>query len=129
MKSIWLILIFTMVTQIGCNNASKTVKPAAPVKKIEIDLSSLDENGLRGPDDGKVSVAYEFCIPDKPKFRTEVKAIDKTVEFYPGAKGRIGANSDECLCIGNTHQQDFRQVIEKLSRLTYIKRIIECHFE
>lgn len=129
MKSIWLILIFSMVAQIGCNKASKTVQPAAPVKKIEINLSSLDANGLRGPDDGKVSVAYEFCIPDRPEYKNEVKAIDKTVEFFPGAKGRIGANSDECLCIGNTHQPDFPQVIEKLSRLTYIRRIIECHFE
>lgn len=129
MKSIWLIIIFSMFTQIGCNNTSKTIQPAVPRNKIEIDLSNLDLNGLRGPDDGKVAVAYEFCIPDKPVYRNEVKSIDKTVEFYSGAKGRIGANSDECLCIGSTHQPDFRQVIEKLSQLTYIKRIIECHFE
>ncbi len=99
------------------------------LSKIEFDLSSLDKDGLRGPSDGKVAVSYEFCIPDNDACRAEVKAIDPTVQFMPGSRGRIGAGKDECLCIGSTHQKNFKEVLRKLSEKSYISRIIECHFE
>ncbi len=98
-------------------------------RKVEMDLSLLDEDGLRGTGDGKVSVAYEFCIPDTDECREQVRQIDPTVQFMPGSRGRIGARTDQCLCIGDTHQDDYRGVLRRLSRLPYIERIIECHFE
>ena len=58
-----------------------------------------------------------------------MKAIDRTVEFMAGSRGRIGAGKGECLCIGHTHQENFRQVLAALAALPYIDRIIECHFE
>jgi hypothetical protein len=97
--------------------------------KIEFDLRNLDKDGLRGPSDGKVAVSYEFCIPDNDACRAEVKAIDQTVQFMPGSRGRIGAGKDECLCIGSTHQENFKEVLRALSEKSYIARIIECHFE
>ena len=100
----------------------------APSPKIELDLSKLDKNGLRGPVDGKVSVSYEFCIPNTDKCKAEVKAIDPTVRFMPGSRGRIGAGKGECLCIGET-RADYRTVLKRLADLPYIKRIIECHWE
>ena len=39
------------------------VKAPAP---IEIDLATIDADGLRGPADGKVAVDYEFTIVDSP---------------------------------------------------------------
>ena len=104
-------------------------KAAETRGKVELDLSQVDDDGLRGPPDGKVAVSYEFSIPNTDGSKAEVKAIDATVEFMPGSKGRVGAGKDQCLCIGNTHQKDYRQVLGKLASLSYVGRIIECHFE
>ncbi len=98
-------------------------------KKVEIDFSQIDAAGLRGPADGKVAVAYEFSIPDTEDARNQVAAIDNTVQFMPGSHGRIGAKSGECLCIGSTHQPEYRQVLFQLASLPFIKRIIVCDFE
>ncbi len=98
-------------------------------QKVELDLSQLDKDGLRGPPDGKVSVSYEFAIPNTAECKAEVRAIDRTVQFMPGSRGRIGAGKNECLCIGSTHQPDYRGVLRALAELPYVTRIIECHFE
>jgi hypothetical protein len=97
-------------------------------KTVELDLTRLDKDGLRGPPDGKVAVSYEFCIPNTDTCKAEVKAIDPTIQFMPGSRGRIGAGKDECLCIGTT-QKDYRDILNRLAELQYVKRIIECHFE
>ena len=93
-----------------------------------MDLSKLDENGMRGRGTGKVLAAYEFCIPDTAKCKAEVKAIAPGVRFMRGSRGRIGAGKGECLCIGETGP-GYRVVLNKLAALPYVKRIIECHFE
>lgn len=127
MKIAFLLLVCIVFVITGC---SATSEPGQGImKKIEIDLSVLDENGLRGEKEGKTSVSYEFCIPDNETCKNEIKSIDKTVQFFPGSKGRIGAKDGECLCIGNTNQTDFQIVLEKLASLSYIERIIECFFE
>ena len=64
---------------------------------IELDLTQLDAEGLRGPADGKVALSYEFKIPDTPEHRAEVSAIDPTVTFMGQSPGRIGAGEGECL--------------------------------
>jgi len=97
--------------------------------KITFDLGQIDEHGLRGPPDGKVAAAYEFCIPDTAENRAEVKAIDGTVEFVPGSRGRIGCGDGQCLCIGSTGQVDCRAVLQRLAGLPYVERIDECFFE
>ena len=97
--------------------------------KIEIDLAAIGPDGLRGPPDGKVSVSYEFAIPDKPECRAAVKAIDETLEFMPGSRGRVGAGPGQCLCIGSTARPDWRQVLDRLAALPYVERIVECFFE
>ena len=103
--------------------------PAPPVSaKIELDLTKLDANGLRGPPSGKVLVSYEFCIPKTDKCKAEVKAIDKSVRFMGGSRGRIGARKDQYLCIGETGP-DYKTVLKRLAALPYVKRIIECHWE
>ena len=102
---------------------------AAALAKIEIDLTQLDEQGLRGPANGKVAVSYEFAIPDTAACREEVARIDRTVELMRGSPGRIGAGKGQCLCIGHTHQPHFRETLLALARLPYVERIIVCHFE
>lgn len=124
-----IILLACLFMIFSCTNEAKRDAEHDAWRKIEFDLTQLDANGLRGPPDGKVSVSYEFCIPNTPQCKAEVKAIDQTVQFMPGSRGRIGATKNQCLCIGSTHQNDYLGVLRALSELTYVDRIIECHFE
>lgn len=127
MKYYSFILVVLSVFVTSCTTTGKIDKNDT-LRKVEIDLSVLDSNGLRGPADGKVSVAYEFCIPNTDKCKAEVRAIDSTVRFLPGSRGRIGAGKDECLCLGQT-RKDYQKVLQSLAELSYVKRIIESHFE
>lgn len=104
-------------------------KSAIVRKKIAFDLDQIDKEGLRGPSDGKVTVSYEFCIPDTKRCRAEVKRLDPTVSFLAGSSGHIGAKKGQCLCIGNTHQKRWRATLERLAALPYIERIIQAWFE
>lgn len=119
-------VIFLGGVFLGCSEPEKEVDP---MLKVELDLSVLDEDGLRGPADGKVDVSYEFVIPDTGDCRAEVSRIDPTVRFVPSSKGRIGAKEGECLCIGSTHQPGYEDVLLSLAELPYVKRIIPCYFE
>lgn len=96
---------------------------------IRFDSSRLNSEGLLGPPDGLRALSYEFCIPATGSHEREVEAIDVTVTIQQSSPGRIGCGSDEYLAIGNTHQPDFREVLERLSRLPYVERIEESHFE
>jgi hypothetical protein len=107
----------------------RAVLPADAARKIELNMNALDADGLRGAADGKVAMAYEFAIPNTAACRAEVRAIDRTVQFMPGAQGRIGAREVGCLCIGSTHQPDYRAVLWKVAALPYVQRIVECYFE
>jgi hypothetical protein len=100
-----------------------------PRQKITFDLTRLDEDGLYGELGGKRAVSYEFCIPDTRQSRAEVKRIDPTVKFMAESPGRIGCGEHETLCIGSTHQKDFRKVLQRLTELTYVQRIDESFFE
>ena len=95
--------------------------------KIEFDLAQLDVDGLRGEGSGKVALSYEFKIPDER--REEVFAIDSSLQFSHESRGRVDAGEGETLCIGSTHQTNFRAVLHELTALPYVDRIIECHFE
>jgi hypothetical protein len=86
-------------------------------------------DGLRGPPGGQQALHYEFCIPNTDACKAEVRALDPTVEFSPGSRGRIGAGPGQCLCIGSTHQPEWRRTLEGLAKLSYVNRIIACHFE
>jgi len=97
--------------------------------KISFDLSKISPAGLVGPPNGLRSLAYEFCIPAQASYRAQVQAIDATVQFYPGSRGRIGCRPDQYLCIGNTHQVGWRQKLLQLANLPYIQRIDEAVFE
>ncbi|PSN15038.1 hypothetical protein C7293_08870 [filamentous cyanobacterium CCT1] len=97
--------------------------------KIAFDLSSLDENGLYGPPDGKRSLDYEFCIPVGDAYAQAVGAIDPSVQLYPQSRGRIGCGEGEVLAIGNTNQADHDTVLIELANLDYIERIQPVDWE
>jgi heat shock protein HslJ len=91
--------------------------------KIGFDLASIDDRGLTGPPTGLVAVAYEFCVPATPEHLAEVQRIDPTVQSQTGAPGRIGCGAGQALCIGSTHQTNWRTVLQDLAALPYIARI------
>ena len=97
--------------------------------KIALDLSTLDDRGLRGPRNGLRSMSYEFCIPAGERYATEVQRIDPTVEVMRGSRGRIGCTKSQYLCVGNTGQHGYHQVLEQLAGLDYTSRIVESTFE
>ena len=90
--------------------------------KITFDLSVISPEGLTGNQQSLRSVGYEFCIPAQADRVKEVKAIDSTVQFSR-SRGRIGCRSNQYLCIGETHQPDWKMVLLKLVELDYVKRI------
>ena len=96
---------------------------------IAFDLNRLDAAGLQGPPDGLRSLDYEFCIPQGQGFRDQVAAIDPSARVQPGSRGRIGCGPDQVLVLGNTHQDDYREVLLGLARLPFVERIVEAFFE
>ncbi len=98
-------------------------------KKIRFNLAKIDASGLIGPPGGKVAVDYEFCIPNKEEFVKAVKRADPSVQMHRGSRGRIGCGKDEFLCIGNTHQKEWRKKILALAAMPYIKEIRRCFWE
>ncbi len=91
--------------------------------KIHFDLSGFTDDGLYGPPGGLRSLSYEFCIPAHDELSKEVRTIDPTIECSARSPGRVGCARDQYLCIGNTHQPEFRAVLFKLSALDYVTGI------
>ncbi len=100
-----------------------------PQSKISFNLGQLNDEGLYGPPSGLRALDYEFCIPADPTFEAQIKAIDPTIVVFAGSKGRVGCAQGEKLCIGNTHQPEFKTVLLKLASLPYVKQIKQSFFE
>lgn len=111
-----------------------TVKPVSyskqdsieAVKKISFDISQIDEKGMFGPEDGRRSIAYEFCIPYNEQKRKEVHLIDKSVKFFHGSSGRAGCSNSEYLCIGEGNPP---RILIELAKLGYVKKIYPFYGE
>lgn len=104
---------------------SKAVKKAE--SKMNFEFSKLDNNGLiknRG-----TSLAYEFCIPNNEAYLDKIKEIDESISIYKSGSGRIGCSDNEILCIGETHNKDYKRILTQLAELEYVKSINESFFE
>jgi hypothetical protein len=110
-------------------HAGKVETQVDPRSKVSFDLGQLNDPGLYGPPNGLRVLDYEFCIPADPAFEVQVKAIDPTIVIFTGSKGRVGCAPGEKLCIGNTHQPEFKAVLLKLADLPYVKQINQCFYE
>ena len=97
--------------------------------KIHFDLTMLNDEGLYGAPDGLQALSYEFCIPAEEQLVAEIQSIDSTIIIYKNAPGRIGCSEGEYLCIGNTHQKNYSEVLRKLVGLEYIRKIEQSFFE
>lgn len=97
--------------------------------KIHFDLRQLDEQGLSGTVGGKVAIDYEFCIPADETVAQKVQSIDPSLQILKSSRGRIQCSKTQWLCIGNTHQKNWQQILEKLAALDYIERIERTYWE
>jgi hypothetical protein len=114
----------------GICQAAETERGApAPPGKLAFDLARLDEQGLYGPEDGKRSLDYEYCIPRGAAYRAEVAEIDPSARFQESSPGRVGCGLDQVLVLGNTHQPGFTRVLSRIAALDYVVRIEPSWFE
>ncbi|MCB0705512.1 MAG: hypothetical protein KDC34_09395 [Saprospiraceae bacterium] len=120
------LLLLSILSTFG---ACDSEKPDCTFDKIKFDLELIDEVGLRGPKDGKVLVDYEFCIPQKDAFKSEVVNINPYINMDKYTKGRIGCSDKEWHCMGNTGSQNYREILCALSNLDYVVEIREVFFE
>jgi hypothetical protein len=128
-------VILSLVAMIGCHLGGSRAQAEAigaqsdPKSKIAFDFSQLNAQGLCGPPDGLRALAYEFCLPADPALAAQVRAIDPTIVIYPGSKGRVACPPGEHLCIGSTHQPQFKAVLLQLASLPSVKKIRPCFYE
>jgi hypothetical protein len=124
-----LVLIIGMPLLATASSLDPHSEVSDPLDKITFDLNTVNDQGLRGPADGRVHVAYEFCIPASQSHAEKVIKIDPSIKIFRHSKGRIGCNKDQYLCIGHTGQKDFRAILHRLTTQDYIARIDECLWE
>jgi len=130
MKYTSFVLVFAFFLTACHQPMKKTNKEeAAALAKITFDLSTFDENGLYGPEDGKRAMDYEFCIPQNGLSQAKIKKIDPSITIHKQSKGRINCSSKQYLCIGNTHQENYRTILLALAKLDFIERIDPTYFE
>lgn len=109
--------------------AKKRTEEEIALAKIKFSLDNIRPDGLRGPDDGLVTVSYEFCVPKDEVTFAELRKIAPGVEIHAGSKGRIGCGDDQALCIGSTSGANWREVLIGIAKLGYVAEIRECYFE
>ena len=120
---------FAVLLVLGACGTTRENADKQPANKIAFDLSLLNGDGLQGLPDGLRALHYEFCIPARQEFVYEVERIDTTLQMLINEGGRIRCGDDEYLCLGNTHQKNFRSVLMRLAELGYVERIEESFFE
>ncbi|MEI7970810.1 MAG: hypothetical protein WCJ69_17680 [Betaproteobacteria bacterium] len=114
-----------LVALAGCATPWRAERPG----KIGFDLSAIDADGLEGPPDGKRAVDYEFCVPAGDGYVAEVRVIDPSAQALPGSRGRIGCRPGQVLVMGHTHRPGWRQSLERLTVLRYVRKIEKAVYE
>lgn len=109
--------------------SKKRTEEQVALAKIKFNLDEIRADGLRGPDDGLVTVSYEFCVPKDEATFAELRKIAPDVAIQAGSKGRIGCGEDQALCIGSTSGENWREVLIGIAKLGYVAEIRECYFE
>ena len=124
-----LLLIFVFASTCSIKKTASDPIDVSVISKINFDLNIFDEDGLYGEGTSKRAMDYEFCIPNDENIIQQIKKIDPSVKDYKTTKGRIGCSEKEVLCIGNTHQKNFKAILIELASLDFIKRIDPTYFE
>jgi len=123
--------VFCSLVLLGCSGSKSAYIPQPELReKVEFSFAGVNKAGLTGSAAGKVALYYEFCIPKEDSCRAQVQQIDTTVIIQDRSPGRVGCKPGaQLLCIGNTHQPDYRRVVYRLAALPYVDRIERTYFE
>jgi len=113
----------------GCAVSETHGDPWPGAAKVKFRIDDIGPDGLRGPPDGLVSVAYEFCVPADERVYRELLRIGPELAIDPSAPGRVGCTATQALVIGDTGQPGWRDTLQALSGLDYVAEIRECFFE
>lgn len=127
MKTLKLSLVAILIITIASCSLFKSKAFKQAESKMNFEFSKLDKNGLikkRGS-----SLAYEFCIPNNETYLDKIKEIDESISIYKSGSGRIGCSNNEILCIGETHNKDYKRILTQIAELEYVKSINESFFE
>lgn len=127
MKTLKLSLVAILIITIASCSLFKSKAFKQAESKMNFEFSKLDKNGLikkRGS-----SLAYEFCIPNNETYLDKIKEIDESISIYKSGSGRIGYSNNEILCIGETHNKDYKRILTQIAELEYVKSINESFFE
>ena len=127
MKTLKLSLVAILIITIASCSLFKSKAFKQAESKMNFEFSKLDKNGLikkRGS-----SLAYEFCIPNNETYLDKIKEIDESISIYKSGSGRIGCSNNEILCIGETHNKDYKRILTQTAELEYVKSINESFFE
>lgn len=114
--------IFPLLTITLSLNLVNPVLAETGTDKITFDLSMISETGLIGEATGLRAMNYEFCIPAQAESLETVQKIDPSL-IYSRSPGRIGCQKDQYLCIGSTHQPQWREVLLQLADLSFVAKI------
>lgn len=127
-RQLFAVLLVVMTS--GCSSPVATDRShGQTASKIKFSLDDIRADGLRGPSDGLISVSYEFCVPKDESIYQEIRRIDPSIEIHKNSEGRIGCTKQQALCIGHTHQPDWRAKLMALTSQPYISEIRQCFFE
>ena len=78
---------------------------------------------------GLRSLSYEFCIPQTQEAIRDIRSIDPTIQYYRHSPGRIGCDDEEYLCIGETHNPRWKEILEAIAHLSYVEKIQQSFAE
>lgn len=107
----------------GC--APGTPPAPDPMEKVRVGLAGIDDLGLVGPPESRRPVGYEFCVPNEPELRAEVRDLDHTARFVSGAPGAAGCTDEQILVIGSTFGGRWQERLRALATLPYVERIVD----
>lgn len=113
----------------ACGDGTPGSIPTAVSGKIQLDIGSLNAEGLYGPPDGLRSLDYEFCILAGARYADEVRTIAPEVRCSAGSRGRVSCTDNQALCLGSTRGDGWKIVLQRLAALEYVERIVKTDWE
>jgi len=117
------------VSSPGCRSLDGPGNAWPEAGKVKFRTDDIRPDGLRGPPGGRVSVAFEFCVPADAGVYHELRRIDAGLVIEPASPGRIGCGDTQALVTGETGHAGWRDTLKALSGLDYVEEIRECQFE
>lgn len=118
---LFIFMLFIQVSEPKVLSQNLTTDPI--LNKITFDISQISTDGLIGSSGAKRYLSYEFCIPANKQAVEAIQTIDPTINIYRQSSGRIGCQDSQYLCIGETDNKQWKQILLSIAQLDYVERI------